>query len=292
MRPGRTPPLTAGLQIRRRGVWGGLAAGVLAAACGVGGPALAADTLHRVLARGVLVVATNAGWMPQSYIDDDGGLSGFDIDVAREIARRLGVKIRFETPDWSLMTGGHWRGRWDMMVGSATPTKARARVVDFAGIYYYSPYVFVVNRRSSIRKRADLDGKKIGVETGTTSEDYIRRRLEIDDVNAPPVVYSVRPGSVHTYANSMLPFDDLRLPPGVRLDAVLAPEQTALQAIRHGYPIRILPDGYAFREPLTVVTDKGDPAWTARVRAIIAAMKADGTLKTIAIRWYGKDYTS
>jgi polar amino acid transport system substrate-binding protein len=249
------------------------------------------DTFHRVQSRGVLIVATNAGWEPQSFIDDDGGLSGFDIDVAREIARRLGVKVRFETPDWSLMTGGHWHGRWDMMVGSATPTKARAHVVDFAGIYYYSPYVFVVNTKSAIHQRSQLNGKKIGVETGTTSEDYIRRHLEIDDPNAPPVSYSVTPGQVHTYANSMLPFDDLRLPPGVRLDAVLAPEQTAVQAIRRGYPIRILPDGYAFREPLTVVTDKGDPAWTSRIRGIIAAMKADGTLRSIALRWYGKDYT-
>jgi polar amino acid transport system substrate-binding protein len=244
-----------------------------------------------VLARRVLIVATNAGWEPQSFIDDDGGLSGFDIDVAREIARRLGVRVRFETPDWSLMTGGHWHGRWDMMVGSATPTKARARVVDFAGVYYYSPYVFVVNSRSAIRQRSQLNGRKIGVETGTTSEDYIRRRLAIDDADAPPVAYSVTPGQIRTYANSMLPFDDLRLPPGVRLDAVLAPEQTVAQAIRRGYPIRILPDGYAFREPLTVVTDKGDPAWTARVRGIIASMKADGTLRTIALRWYGKDYT-
>jgi polar amino acid transport system substrate-binding protein len=275
--------------IRRRAV------GLLALAAGLAlGPGLAraSDTFQRVRARGVLIVATNAGWMPQSYINDDGSLSGFDIDVAREIARRLGVKIRFETPDWSLMTGGHWHGRWDMMVGSATPTKARSHVVDFAGIYYYSPYVFVVNRKSKVRTRGDLDGKKIGVETGTTSEDYIRRRLAIDDVNAPPVIYSVRPGLVHTYANSMLPFDDLRLPPGVRLDAVLTPEQTALGAIRHGYPIRILPDGYAFREPLTVVTDKGDPTWTSRIRGVIAAMKADGALKAIAVKWYGRDYTS
>jgi polar amino acid transport system substrate-binding protein len=239
----------------------------------------------------VLVVATNAGWEPQSYMDDRGGLIGFDIDVAREIARRLGVGVRFQTPDWSLMTGGHWYGRWDMMVGSATPTKARAHVVDFAGVYYYSPYVFVVNRASPIRRWADLDGRKIGVETGTTSEDYIRRRLEIDAENAPRVTYSVMPGQIRTYANSMLPFDDLRLPPGVRLDAVLAAEQTALHAIRSGYPLRILPDGYAFREPLTVITDKGDPAWTSRIRGLIAAMKADGALRAIALRWYGKDYS-
>jgi polar amino acid transport system substrate-binding protein len=269
-----------------------LAALALVVGLGLGAPARAGDTLRRVQARGVLLVATNAGWEPQGFIDDRGRLAGFDIDVATEIARRLGVKVSFRTPDWGLMTGGHWYGRWDMMVGSATPTKARAQVVDFAGVYYYSPYVFVVNTRSDIRKRADLDGRKIGVETGTTSEDYIRRHLEIDEPNAPPVSYSVKPGQVRTYANSMMPFDDLRLPPGVRLDAVLAPEQTALRAIRHGYPIRVLPDGYAFREPLTVVTDKGDPAWTAKIHSLIAAMRADGALKAITIKWYGKDYSN
>lgn len=249
------------------------------------------DTYARVRARGVLTVATNAGWEPQGFIDDRGQLMGFDIDVAREIARRLGVTARFDTPDWGVMTGGHWRGRWDMMVGSATPTRARAHVVDFAGVYYYSPYVFVVNRDSPIRSRSDLDGRKIGVETGTTSEDYIRRRLAIDDPGAPPVTYTVRPGLIRTYANSMAPFDDLRIPGGVRIDAVLAPEQTALRAISHGYPIRILPGGYAFREPLTVITDKDDPAWTARIRSILTAMRADGALGALTRKWYGRDYS-
>jgi len=64
------------------------------------GLAHGADTLRRVQARGTLKVATNAGWEPQGYIDDSGQLVGFDIDVAREIARRLGVKPRFDTPDW------------------------------------------------------------------------------------------------------------------------------------------------------------------------------------------------
>jgi len=242
-------------------------------------------------ARRALTVATNSGWLPQSYLDDHNQLVGFDIDVAREVARRLGRTVRFETPEFSAMTGGHWHGRWDMAVGSVTPTKARAQVVDFAGVYYYSPYVFAVHRDSAARTFEDLDGKTIGVETGTTSEDYIRRRLRIDAPDTPPVQYRVTPGTVKTYADSMLPFDDLRLGDGVRLDAVIAPEQTVLRAIKNGYPIRILPGGYAFREPLTVVTDKGDPRWTAEVRGIIAAMKADGTLRTLTTKWYGKDYS-
>lgn len=239
----------------------------------------------------VLKVATNGSWRPQSYLDDRNQLVGFDIDVAREIARRLGRTARFDTPDFATMTGGHWHGRWDIAVGSVTPTHARAQVVDFAGVYYYSPYVFAVHKDSAARTFADLNGKTIGVETGTTSEDYIRHRLRIEAPDAPPPVYRVTPGKVRTYADSTMPLDDLRLGDGVRLDAVVAPEQTVLGAIRSGYPIKIMPGGYAFREPLTVITDKGSPQWTATIRGVIAAMKADGTLGTLTTKWYGRDYS-
>lgn len=263
-----------------------LAAGIL-----VAGSFLPARTPEAAPSQLELKIATNGSWRPQSYLDDHNRLVGFDIDVAREIARRLGRTPKFDTPDFATMTGGHWHGRWDLAVGSVTPTAARAQVVDFAGVYYYSPYVFAVHKASGASTFEALNGKKIGVETGTTSEDYIRRRLKIDAPGVPPVRYRVTPGVVRTYADSTMPLDDLRLGDGVRLDAVVAPEQTVLGAIKSGYPIKIMPGGYAFREPLTVVTDKGSPEWTARVRGIIAAMKADGTLRTLTTKWYGRDYS-
>lgn len=269
-----------------------VAAGLLLALCIiVAGAFLPARTTGPVSSHHELKVATNGSWMPQSYLDDHNQLVGFDVDVAREIARRLGRTARFETPDFATMTGGHWHGRWDMAVGSVTPTKARAQVVDFAGIYYFSPYVFAVHKNSAARTFEDLNGKTIGVETGTTSEDYIRRRLRIDAPGIPPVQYKVTPGVVRTYADSTMPLDDLRLGDGVRLDAVVAPEQTVLGAVKAGYPIKIMPGGYAFREPLTVVTDKGNPQWTVRIEGIIADMKADGTLRTLTTKWYGRDYS-
>lgn len=239
----------------------------------------------------VLKIATNGSWKPQSFLDEHNQLTGFDVDVAREIARRLGRKAVFETPDFATMTGGHWHGRWDIAVGSVTPTKARAQVVDFAGVYYFSPYVFAVHRDSAASRPEDLNGKTIGVETGTTSEDYIRRRLRIDAPGVLPAQYRVTAGKVRTYADSTMPLDDLRLGDGVRLDATVSAEQTVLGAIKNGYPIKILPGGYAFREPLTVITDKGNPPWTARIRQIIADMKADGTLGTLTTKWYGRDYS-
>ncbi|RUV67857.1 MAG: transporter substrate-binding domain-containing protein [Mesorhizobium sp.] len=238
-----------------------------------------------------MVVATNSGWPPQSYLDDSNQLTGFDIDVAKEIAKRLGVEVSFETPDWATMTGGRWSGRFDLGVGSVTPTKARAQVIDFPGIYYYSPYVYVLHKDSKVAKLQELNGKVIGVETATTSEDFIRRQLAIDAPGLPPIEYKIEPGEIRTYADSMLPFDDLRLGDGVRVDAVIAPEQTALNAIKNGYPLRVLEGEYAFREPLVLISEKGDAEWNAKVGEILGQMKTEGVLAELTTKWYGKDYS-
>ncbi|YBV96676.1 transporter substrate-binding domain-containing protein [Phyllobacteriaceae bacterium JZ32] len=252
----------------------------------------AGATLDRVMEKKAMVVATNSGWPPQSYLDDNNELTGFDVDVSREIAKRLGVEVSFETPDWATLTGGRWQGRYDLGVGSVTPTKARAKVIDFVGIYYYSPYVYVLHKDSKTKSVGDLNGKVIGVETATTSEDFIRRQLEIDAPGLPPIEYKIEPGEIRTFADSMLPFDDLRLGDGVRLDAVIAPEQTAANAIKNGYPLRVLEGEYAFREPLVVIAEKGDPEWTAKVGGLIEEMKKDGTLAALTKKWYGKDYSA
>ncbi len=268
----------------------GLALG--AAVLAMTSAAHAGSTLDRVMGKKAMVVATNSGWPPQSYLDDNNEMVGFDIDVSKEIAKRLGVEVSFETPEWATLTGGRWQGRYDLGVGSVTPTKARAQVIDFVGIYYFSPYVYVLHKDSTAKSVEDLNGKVIGVETATTSEDFINRKLEIDAPGLPPIEYKLEPGEVRTFADSMLPFDDLRLGDGVRLDAVIAPEQTALNAIKNGYPLRILEGEYAFREPLVVIAEKVDPEWTAKVGGIIEEMKKDGTLSALTTKWYGKDYSA
>lgn len=274
------------MSILLRGLFIGAAALAFATA------AQAGETLDRVMSKKAMVVATNSGWPPQSYLDDNNEMVGFDIDVSHEIAKRLGVEVSFETPEWATLTGGHWQGRYDVGIGSVTPTKPRAKVIDFAGVYYYSPYVYVVHKDSEAKGVADLNGKIIGVETATTSEDFINRKLEIDAPGIPPIEYKVEPGEVRTYADSMLPFDDLRLGPGIRLDAVIAPEQTAQNAIKNGYPLRIIEGEYAFREPLVVIAEKGDPEWTAKIGGLIADMKKDGTLAKLTTKWYGKDFSA
>ena len=69
-----------------------------------------------------LMIATDANWAPYSYINDAGEMEGFDVDVGREIAKRMGVEARFITPSWDIITSGNWNTRWDASAGSMTPT--------------------------------------------------------------------------------------------------------------------------------------------------------------------------
>lgn len=255
------------------------------------GVAWAGTTLDRIHETKVIKVATAANWPPQSFLGPDNKLQGFDIDVANEIGRRLGSKTDFVTPEYGIITAGRWSNRWDLSVGSMTPTTERARVLDFPAIYYYTPYVFAVHKDAAGTQAADLNNKIIGVEAGTTSEDYINRRLKIDAVDVPAFTYDVTPGEVKTYGDSMGPLDDLRMGNGVRLNATLSALPTIVAAVKNGYPIVRVEGKPAYYEPLAIAVDKGDEAFNSALTKIVADMKTDGTLKQLSEKWYGADLT-
>jgi polar amino acid transport system substrate-binding protein len=255
------------------------------------GAAWAGSTLDRIHETKVIKVATAANWPPQSFLGPDNKLQGFDIDVATEIGRRLGSKVDFVTPEYGIITAGRWSNRWDLSVGSMTPTTERSRVLDFPATYYYTPYVFAVHKDAAGAKAADLNDKIIGVEAGTTSEDYINRRLKIDAADVPAFTYDVTPGEVKTYGDSMGPLDDLRMGNGVRLNATLSALPTVVAAVKNGYPIVRVEGKPAYYEPLAIAVDKGDEAFNSELSKAIAQMKADGTLKQLSEKWYGADLT-
>ncbi|TIO44789.1 MAG: transporter substrate-binding domain-containing protein, partial [Mesorhizobium sp.] len=114
-------------------------------------PAHAGAVLDRVMAAGTLKVATDANWAPQSFMNANNELDGFDVDVAKAIGKHLGVKVEFVTPGWDIITAGNWAGRWDMHVGSMTPTKKRAEIFDFPAVYYYTPAAVAVHKDSKAK---------------------------------------------------------------------------------------------------------------------------------------------
>ena len=211
--------------------------------------------------------------------------------VARAIAEKLGVGIEFVTPDWSLITAGHWAGRWDASVGSMTPTKARAEVLDFPAIYYYVPASLAVHNDSDAQTIADLNGRVIGVSASSTWENYLLHDLVIDAIGAPPFEYQITPGEIKTYGTDIPVVNELRLGDGVRLQGMIGSLPNFLEAIANGYPIRVVGDPL-FYEPLAVAIDKGDPEFGAKLHEIVEGLRADGTLTALSMKYYGTDYAN
>ncbi len=253
--------------------------------------AAAGEVLDRVVSTKTLTLSSDAAYPPQSFLNDKNEMDGFDVDVAKEIAKRMGAELKIVTPAWEVITAGRWGGRWDISVGSMTPTKERAQVLDFPAVYYYTPASFVVHEDSKAASVADLNGEVIGVCGGCTYENYLKKNLVIDAEGAPPFEYAVTPGEIRSYETDTNVFDDLRIGDGKRLDAGLSALPTIEEAIKNGYPLKVVGDP-VFYEPLSVAIDKGDAEFGAKVAEIIAAMRADGTLTRLSTKWYGVDLST
>ena len=256
-----------------------------------GTSAFAGDALDRVMENGVLKVATDASWAPQSFLNDDNEMDGFDVAVASEIATRLGVEVEFVTPSWDIITAGNWSGRWDMSVGSMTPTVARSEVLSFPEVYYYTPASIAVHADSPYQNVSDLNGEVVGATTASTFELYLQKDLTIDAEGVPSFEYQVTPGELRSYKDGTAALDDLRLGDGVRINAMIGSLPAILAAMESGYPVRILGEP-VFYEPLAVAIDRGDAEFNDKVAGIVREMKEDGTLMALSEKWYGIDYTT
>ncbi len=253
------------------------------------------DLLAEVCDRGELVVSTDPAYPPQSSLNEESGdYEGFDIDVATEIADRLGVDIAWETPAWDVLTAGSWNGRWDMSVGSMTPTNDRQAVLHFTAPYYYTPAVVVVNSDNTTIAdlSTDLDGADIGVCSGCTYEQFLDKSLAIDGFSFDFIIDDAK---ITGYDTDTTALQDLAVGDGSRLDAVITSLTTAEGDINAGSPAKIVGDP-VFYEPLSVAFDKSselDPvSLKEAVDGIVAEMHADGTLTALSEKWYnGADLT-
>ena len=256
-------------------------------------PALAGagEVLDRVMSTKTLTLSSDAEYPPQSFLNKNNEMDGFDVDVAKEIAKRMGAKLKVVTPAWEIITAGKWGGRWDLSVGSMTPTSERSKVLDFPAVYYYTPAAFAVHKDSSAGSVSALNGKKIGVCGGCTYEMYLNKNLAIDAAGAPKFTYQVTPGEIRSYETDVNVFDDLRIGDGKRLDAALSAMPTIQEAIKNGYPMKVVGKP-VFYEPLAVAVDKGDPEFSAKIKDIVGAMRSDGTLTKLSMKWYGVDYST
>ncbi|QBR91350.1 transporter substrate-binding domain-containing protein [Nocardioides euryhalodurans] len=249
------------------------------------------DLLAEICEEGVLTVSTDPAYPPQSRLNEQtGDYEGFDIDVATEIASRLGVEVAWETPAWDVITAGSWNGRWDTTVGSMTPTNDRQEVLFFTEPYNYVPAVVVVGADNDDVSdiSTDLDGAAIGVCTGCTYDQFLNKELDIEGYTFDFVIDDAE---VSGYDTDTTALQDLA---NGRLDAVITSVTTAQGYIDEGNPVKIVGEP-VFNEPLAVGFDRSaDPSSESLYEAvdgIVAEMHEDGTLSALAEEWYGLDTT-
>ncbi len=253
------------------------------------------DLLSQICEAGIIRVSTDPIYPPQSSLNQETGeYEGFDIDVATEIATRLGVDVQWETPSWELITAGGWNDRWDMSVGSMTVTTERAEVLDFSPAYYFTPASVAVHTdNTTIANTAeDLDGATIGVCGGCTYDSFLQKTLAIPGYTFDFVIDDA---SIVTYDTDSTAIQDLALGDGARLSAVISATPTLLTAIDRGRPIKIVGEPI-FYEPLAVAFDRSAAldvaSLVAAVGAIVEEMHADGTLTALSMEWFGEDLTT
>lgn len=250
----------------------------------------AGEVLDRVKSQGVLKVASDPAWPPYSFRNEKGEWQGFDAAVAEEIAKRIGVKLEFVTPNWDTITAGNWNGAWDVSVGSMSPTEDRATRLVFPVIYYYAPTVLAVHKdNTTILSPSDATGKRVGTLKGSIFEKYVRHE-PMGMADELPPVYKINNAEVVTYETSEGALNELSKGQGAAIDAMVDDLMYFLFLIKQGAPIKIVGQP-VYYGPAAVAIEPGDKEFEQLLRETVTAMQDDGTLSALSNTWFGVDLT-
>jgi polar amino acid transport system substrate-binding protein len=251
------------------------------------------DLLDRVREQGYIRISTDPNYAPQSFINEDGEFDGFDVAVAREVAERLGVEARFETPEWDAITAGSWGDRWDVSIGSMTVTEERMEVLDFTQPYYYTPAQLAVMEDHPAQSIDDLAGEVVCAGEATTYVFWIEGTLNLGEGG---VIEREPPEGM---TSTTLP-TDAECAQAMRAGRTeftvwMSSLTTVDEAIAQGIALRKVGDP-VFYEPLAAAMDRSGPEHSellAEIDRIIGEMHDDGTLSRLSEEWFdGVDFTT
>ena len=266
---------------------------------------LSTDKLAQVLGRGTLILFTDPAYPPQSFTVKGAKrpantkcaanqltareIAGYDADTGKLVAKALGVEPCFVAPSWTEVTAGNWGDRWDLAYGSGAIDFGRMDVLYMTQPYYTTPTNFFVPVGSPARKPSDLSGKRVGACTGCTMEKYLRGTLHLPGTK---IGHLVRNPKIITFETEV---PGLAATAKGKLAAFLCSEPVGNEAIKKGLKLRKLaqPAYYSYK---TGYVDKtsGFSATTfvARVNQIVKGLQANGSLRRLSIKYFGKDYAT
>ncbi|MCQ2242323.1 ABC transporter substrate-binding protein [Treponema sp.] len=227
--------------------------------------------------KGKLMIAMEVGYPPFEYYADDGKTPmGFDVELGKEVAKRLGLEPVFIDTAWDGIFAGLDTDRYDTVMSAATITPERVQNYTFSQPYIGNGQAIILQKDStlSIKEFSDLAGLKVGYQAETTSDFYTKKHSE---------------GWTYVenaYDKVMNAYDDLKLK---RIDAVVSDSLVAVDYLAK--PNSEFKQVWAAEpdEYFGVCMKKGNTALQAKIDQAINEMKADGTLKNIYIKIFGMD---
>ena len=250
----------------------GLAAvSMMAFVTGCGGDAKKAST---ELPKKV-VIGLDDSFPPMGFKDEKGEIVGFDIDMAKEAAKRAGMDVEFKAIDWSSKEAELKSKKIDALWNGLTVSPEREKNILFSNVYMKDKqYIIVRNEDESIKGKADLAGKVVGVQQASTGEAALQK-----DESGKTVK------EIKSYADFVSAFMDLGIG---RVDAVIA------DGVIARYLMTKEPGKYKIVEGTDYGVDdfavgfrKEDTALRDKINGILAEMKKDGTADKIAKKWLG-----
>lgn len=234
-------------------------------------------SLQKVLDSGKLVLGLDATFKPMGYTNDKDEIVGFDIDVAEEVCKRMGVKLVKESINWETKEQDLNAGRIDCIWNGMSVSLSRAEEMNLSEPYMKNSMVFVVPVDSDAKTMDDLSKKVIGVQNGSTAQDIL---------NASDIADTITEQAMPTNIEALQQME-LGLVDAVFLDSVVA----NYEITSSGKNYIVLPDGLE-EEEYAIGFRKNDQKLRDEVQKILGEMKADGTLGEISTEWFGSDITT
>jgi polar amino acid transport system substrate-binding protein len=227
-----------------------------------------ADEFDQINKDGEISFAMSGQYPPFNFVDEKNELTGFDVEICNEIARRIGVRPRPVTMAWDGIIAGLLAGKYSLICGSMAITEARLKAVDFSDPYYRSGAQLFVRKGSKIASTDQLQGNKIGVTLGTTFETWVRSNLSGVEIR----IYKGVPAMILDVANR-------------RLDGFITDRIVGAMAIAEkGAPIQMA-GPLLYEEMMGITLAQGNPKLRTAINAALAAMQKDGTYHNISMKW-------
>lgn len=236
------------------------------------------DSLSRILNKNTFILGLDDSFPPMGYRNENNEIVGFDIDVAKEVCKRLGVQLVIQSISWNAKEQELNSYNIDCIWNGMSINEKRKEVMSLSDSYMTNRMIFVVKNESNIQKLEDLTGKNIGVQSGSSAEET----LEASNV------YS-QAKQVISYADNITAFMDMETnqTEAVFVDEVLANYYIASNNKNY----RILDEALE-EEQYAIGFRKQDTELCNKINEILKEMKTDGTLAKISTKWFGKDVTT